>query len=62
MCMNCGCNMPDDKHGNESNISLDDLRRAGQANGQEVDEVISNIEQTYQSAVEGADMGNRQDH
>ena len=59
MCMNCGCNEPNERHGNDANITLDDLQQAGRANGQDVDTTIGNIEKTYhespdaQSAREG---------
>lgn len=34
MCMNCGCGMPDEKHGDPANLTADDIRRAGEANDQ----------------------------
>lgn len=35
MCLNCGCNQPNERHGNDANITADDVRRAGEANGQD---------------------------
>jgi hypothetical protein len=35
MCLNCGCGQPYERHGNEANITADDVRRAGEANGQD---------------------------
>lgn len=34
MCMNCGCGLPHEDHGKEANITAEDLKRAGDANGQ----------------------------
>ncbi len=51
MCMNCGCGMPDDKHGNDANITLSDLRRAGEANDQSMSDTVGHIQQA------AADMG-----
>lgn len=34
MCMNCGCGMPDETHGDPANLTAEDIRRAGDANGQ----------------------------
>ncbi len=45
MCMNCGCGMPDDKHGNDANITASDLRRAGEANGQSMGDTVTHIQQ-----------------
>ena len=52
MCMNCGCGEPNDRHGNDANITMDDLRKAGDANGQDVDKVMSNMEQAYHASPE----------
>ena len=43
MCLNCGCGQPNESHGNEANITLDDVRRAGEANGQSVEESLRNM-------------------
>ncbi len=48
MCMNCGCNQPDDRHGNPDNITREDLERAAQANGQSFEQTVQNIERTSQ--------------
>ncbi len=49
MCMNCGCNQPDDRHGNPDNITREDLERAAQANGQSLDQTVQNIERTSEN-------------
>lgn len=44
MCMNCGCGMIDERHGNEANLVADDIRRAARTNQQELDQTVRNIE------------------
>jgi hypothetical protein len=44
MCLNCGCGQHDERHGNEANIVADDVRRAGEANGQDLATTIRNLE------------------
>jgi hypothetical protein len=56
MCMNCGCGEPNEKHGNEANITMDDLRRAGEANGQDVDTTIGNMERTWHESPDAQGM------
>lgn len=43
MCMNCGCGKPDDRHGNAANLTVDDLRQAGEANDQDLRTTARNI-------------------
>ena len=43
MCLNCGCNQPNERHGNDANITADDVRRAGEANGQDVATSAANM-------------------
>ena len=62
MCLNCGCGKPDDDHGNEANITMDTLRRAGEANGQDVDQTIANIEQAYHASPDAQDAGTGHQH
>ncbi len=62
MCLNCGCGKPDDDHGNEANITMDDLRRAGEANGQDVDQTVANIERAYHATPEAQDAGTGHQH
>jgi hypothetical protein len=53
MCLNCGCGEPDERHGNDANITLDDVRRAGEANGQSVEESLRNMGMAARQAVTG---------
>ena len=43
MCMNCGCGQPDDDHGKAANITADELRQAGDVNGQSLRESAQHI-------------------
>jgi hypothetical protein len=55
--MNCGCGEPNEDHGNEANITADDLRLAGEVNDQSLRESAQHIV----AAVERLDSS-RQDH
>jgi hypothetical protein len=43
MCLNCGCDQPNERHGNDANITADDVRRAGEANGQDLATSAANM-------------------
>jgi len=43
MCLNCGCGVPDDRHGSSANIVTADLQRAAEANGQTLEETARNV-------------------
>lgn len=43
MCLNCGCGAPEDRHGDEANITSDDLRKAAEVNGQTLDDTVRNL-------------------
>ena len=62
MCMNCGCNEPDERHGNDANITMEDLRSAARATGQDLDETVGNIERTYHASSEAAQAGQGHQH
>lgn len=42
MCLNCGCGKPNDRH-KEGDIVLDDLKRAAENHGLEVEQAADNI-------------------
>ncbi len=44
MCMNCGCGQVEERHGNQANIIADDLRRAGEANGQDLSTTVRHLQ------------------
>ena len=43
MCLSCGCGMPNDSHGDERNITQDDLDRAAQAANMSREQAAQNI-------------------
>ena len=43
MCLNCGCGTPEDRYGDEANITADDLRQAADANCQTLDDTVRNL-------------------
>jgi hypothetical protein len=53
MCLNCGCGQLNEKHGNDANITLDDVRRASDANGQSVEESLRNMGMAARQVVSG---------
>lgn len=50
MCMSCGCKQPNEDHGDERHITMQDLEAAAEADGISVQEVIQNIAEGYQEA------------
>ena len=53
MCVSCGCGTPEDKHGDDRNITLSQLNAAAEAAGITVEEVVENIEEGATSAAGG---------
>ena len=53
MCLNCGCGELNEKHGKEANITLEDVQRAGEANGQSVEESLRNMGMAARQVVTG---------
>lgn len=45
MCVSCGCGTPEDKHGDDRNITLSQLNAAAEAAGITLEEVVENIEE-----------------
>lgn len=43
MCLDCGCGKPNDRHGDDRHITMDDLRAAAEASEISVDEAARNI-------------------
>jgi len=46
MCLSCGCQRPNDSHGDKRNLTLDDLRQAGQAIGGSWLDALKNLLKT----------------
>ncbi|HWH24981.1 MAG TPA: hypothetical protein VNW68_08845 [Candidatus Limnocylindria bacterium] len=53
MCLNCGCGEVNERHDKDANITLDDVRRAGEANGQSVEESLRNMGMAARQVVSG---------
>jgi hypothetical protein len=43
MCLSCGCGEPNERHGNEANITMDDLRRAAEAANVDPEQAADNV-------------------
>jgi hypothetical protein len=43
MCLDCGCGEPNQRHGDERHITLDDVQAAAEASEISVDEAARNI-------------------
>lgn len=43
MCASCGCGKPNENHGDEANITLNDLEQAARAAGVTTSQVADNI-------------------
>ena len=43
MCLDCGCGEPNDRHGDDRHIVMDDIRAAAKASEISVDEAKRNI-------------------
>jgi hypothetical protein len=51
MCLSCGCERPNDSHGDARHITLGDLKEAAQAAKISVDDAADNIAHTVHSDV-----------
>jgi len=43
MCLDCGCGEPNERHGDDRHIIMDDIRAAAEASGISVEEATRNI-------------------
>jgi len=43
MCANCGCRIPEDRHGDDRNISWSDIQATADANDMSANEAIQNM-------------------
>jgi hypothetical protein len=43
MCLSCGCGEPNERHGDDRHITMDDVRAAAEASKISVDEAAHNI-------------------
>jgi len=45
MCANCGCGIPEDKHGDDRNINWSEIVVSAEANDISPDEAVKNIQE-----------------
>ena len=43
MCLDCGCGEPNERHGDDRHITMDDVKAAAQASEISIDEAARNI-------------------
>jgi ribosomal protein S26 len=48
MCANCGCGIPEDKHGDERNINWSEIVAAAEAKDMSPDQAIQNMQEMAQ--------------
>ena len=53
MCLSCGCMMPDDRHGDERYIVMQDIVEAAAADDATVEQTWKNIEATMAQVLTG---------
>lgn len=53
MCLDCGCMEPDNRHGDERHIIMEDVVAASRLNDQSVDDTIDTIRETLDRVQEG---------
>jgi hypothetical protein len=54
MCLDCGCGKPNDRHGDERHITMDDVKNAAEASGINESEARQNIIDALQKSSEGS--------
>lgn len=61
MCLSCGCKQPNESHGDDRNITQRDIEAAAQAAEMEPKEVVTNIQQGFETGQpQMAGAGSRQ--
>jgi hypothetical protein len=50
MCLDCGCGEPNERHGDDRHITMDDVKAAAQASEISVDEAARNIADSVRQA------------
>lgn len=44
MCASCGCGTPNDKHGDDRHLTMEEVEAAAEAAGVSVEEVVRNLD------------------
>jgi hypothetical protein len=55
MCLDCGCGEPNERHGDDRHITMDDVKAAAKASEVSVDEAARNIAEGMSQAQSSAD-------
>jgi hypothetical protein len=45
MCANCGCGIPEDKHGDDRNINWSEIVASAEANDMTPDQAVQNMQE-----------------
>ncbi len=53
MCLDCGCKLPDERHGDKRHIVMQDIVDASKANENSADQTFQTIEETTRMVLEG---------
>lgn len=70
MCYNCGCKMPNEKHGKLENIVNEDFHKAAEAMGMSYEDTLKNVRELIDielqehahGEVHGHGLNHRHDH
>ncbi len=54
MCLDCGCGEPNDKHGDDRHLTMDQIEAAAKASDISVDEAVKNISKAMTDARSGS--------
>ena len=57
MCLDCGCGEPNERHGDDRHIVMDDVRAAAAASQVSVEEAAQNIAAGVRQAQQGTSSG-----
>jgi len=53
MCLDCGCDEPDNRHGDKRHLVMSDITNAAHSNKQSVKKTLRNIQKTVQHVQDG---------
>lgn len=55
MCLDCGCGKPNERHGDDRHITMDDIKAAANTSEMSVEEVSDNIRKGLDSSSSTSD-------